>query len=191
MKFFRVLTLSLLTAGLTAVLPAQVKPAAAPAAKPVESARLACVNSAAFLQEGGIKVLVRAAQGLDLEFSGAQSELSLLNEKLRTIVGELQKLSADQVANAKAIEGKQVEGQKLQQELQQKQQSAQAAYQQRQQEVFGPIMQQVDTDLQAYAKEREVGLLIDLSKLGEAVLFLKPDLDLTADFVARYNAKNP
>jgi Skp family chaperone for outer membrane proteins len=201
MKFTRLVSLSLLVAGLTAVASAQTKPAvpaapvaAAPAAvaKAVEPARVACVNSGAFLaQEGGIKVLVRAAQGLDLEFSGTQSELSLLNEKLRTLVGELQKLAADPVANAKAIEAKQQDGQKLQQELQQKQQAAQATYQQRQQETFGPLMQAVGADLQAFAKERNFSLLLDLSKLGESVLFMKPDLDVTEEFIARYNKANP
>lgn len=189
MKSTRLLTLSLLAAGLAVALPAQINPS--PVVKAVETARVACVNSGEFLApEGGIKVLVRAGQSLDLEFSSTQSELSLLNEKLRTLVGELQKLGADKVANAKAIEEKQTEGLKLQQELQQKQQTAQNAYQQRQQEVLGPLMQKVDAELQVYAKARDISLMLDLSKLGEAVLVLKPELDLTADFINYYNAKN-
>jgi Skp family chaperone for outer membrane proteins len=202
MKLSRLVSLSLLVAGLSVAVSAQTLQTApavpvaaastAPAAKVIEPARVACVNSGAFLApEGGIKVLVRAAQGLDLEFSSTQSELSLLNEKLRTLVGELQKLSADQVANAKAIEAKQMEGQKLQQDLQQKQQAAQASYQQRQQETFGPLMQAVGADLQAFAKERNFSLLLDLSKLGEGVLFMKPEIDVSEEFIARYNKNNP
>lgn len=190
MKFSRLITLSLLVTGLTAVLPAQIN--TSPVVKTVETARVAAINSSAFLApQGGIKVLVRAGQGLELEFSGAQSELSLLNEKLRTLVGELQKLATDQVANAVAIGTKQGEGQKLQQELTQKQQAAQELYQKRQGEVFGPLMQKVDADMQAYAKERDISVMLDLAKLGDAVLVLKPELDVTADFINRYNAKNP
>lgn len=189
MKLSRLITLSLLVTGLTVVLPAQTNPA--PVAKTVVPARVAGVNSAAFLGEGGIKALIQANQSLELEFSGTQSELSLLNEKLRTLVGELQKLGADKVANAKAIEEKQTEGQKLQQSLTEKQEAAQAAVRQRQQEIYGPIMEKISSELQAYTKERDISLLVDLAKLGEAVLVIKPELDVTADFIARYNTKNP
>ena len=58
--------------------------------KAVEPVRLAYVNSAAFLDTNtGIKQLVRAAQSLELEFSSTQSELSLLNEKLRTTIQDM------------------------------------------------------------------------------------------------------
>ena len=96
------------------------------AAKEVPLSRVAWLNSRAFFaEETGIKRLVRSVKELELEFSGTESELSLLNEKLRTLVGELQKLQAGGEANAKAIEEKQTEGMQLQQELQAKQQQAQ------------------------------------------------------------------
>ena len=121
MKSLRPLFLGLLAIVLVAPLAAQTKPA-----KVIEPVRLAYINSAAFLDEqAGIKQLVRASQGLELEFSSAQSELSLLNEKLRTIVAELTKLNADPVTNAKAIADKQAAGQQLQQQLQAKQQAGQ------------------------------------------------------------------
>lgn len=101
---------ALLALALAAPLTAQTTPAAV--IKTVEPVRLAYVNSSAFLDEqAGIKQLVKVAQGLELEFSGTQSELSLLNEKLRTIVGELTKLNADPVANAKAMAEQQAAGQ--------------------------------------------------------------------------------
>jgi Skp family chaperone for outer membrane proteins len=165
---------------------------AAAAPKAIEPVRLAFVNSSAFLDEtAGIKQLVRAAQGLELEFSTTQSELSLLNEKLRTIVGELNKLNADAATNAKAISEKQAAGVALQQDLQAKQQAAQQAYAKRSQEVQGPIAVEIGKELRAFAKERDLGMVLDLAKLGEAVLDAKPELDLTAEFVVYYNAKHP
>jgi Skp family chaperone for outer membrane proteins len=187
MKFPRLLFLLLLTAVLVAPLAAQTKPAA----KAIEPARMAFINSAVFLDEAtGIKQLVRAAQGLELEFSSTQSELSLLNEKLRTLVGELSKLNADPTGNAKAIAEKQAAGQKLQQDIATKQQAAQQAFNQRSQEVQAPITADISKELRAFAKERDVGVLIDAAKLGEALLDVKPELDLTADFVAYYNEKH-
>jgi len=192
MKSLRPLFLSLLAIALAAPLAAQTTPAAAPAPKVIAPVRLAFVNSAAFLDEtAGIKQLVRAAQGLELEFSTTQSELSLLNEKLRTIVGELNKLNADAATNAKAISEKQAAGVALQQDLQAKQQAAQQAYAKRSQEVQGPIAAEIGKELRAFAKERDLGMVLDLAKLGEAVLDAKPELDLTAEFVVYYNAKHP
>jgi len=190
MKLFRLSILSLLAAALTVVLSAQTKPAAV--VKAVETSRIAFVNSSQFVDEAtGLKELVRASKALELEFSGTQSELSLLNEKLRTIAGEINRLRADPVANAKALEEKQTAGLKMQQELQAKQQQAQAAFQQRQQETQGPITAEVGKELRAFAKERDVSMLFDVAKLGDALLDAKTELDLTPEFVAYYNAKHP
>src|SRR5688572_5112706 len=89
-----------LTLGCT-LLPAQTTTPAAPAAKVIPVARVAWINSNAFAAEdGGIKQLVRNIKELELEFSGTESELNLANEKLRTLVSELQKLQAGGEANA-------------------------------------------------------------------------------------------
>jgi Skp family chaperone for outer membrane proteins len=190
MKSLRPLCLSLLALALAAPLSAQ--PAKTPVVKGVEPARIAYVNSAAFLDATtGIKQLVRSAQNLELEFANTQSELSLLSEKIRTLVGELNKLNADPVGNAKALAEKQAAGQKLQQELQAKQQAAQDAFNKRAQEVQGPIATEIGKELRAFAMERDISLLFDLAKLGEAILDAKPELDLTADFVGYFNAKHP
>jgi Skp family chaperone for outer membrane proteins len=190
MKSFRLLLLPLLvTAGLA---PLAAQPASTPVLKAIEPARLAYVNSSSFLEPAtGIKQLVKVYQGLELEFSPQQSELSLLQEKLRTIVGELNKLRAEATPDAKAIEEKQTAGLALQQELQSKQQAAQQAFQQRQQELQGPVAAQIGKELNAFAVERDLGLIFDLAKLNDAVLTAKPELDLTADFIAYYNAKHP
>jgi Skp family chaperone for outer membrane proteins len=190
MNYFRPLLLALLSPVLVATLAAQPKPAAV--IKTIEPVRIAFVNSSSFLDEkAGIKQLVKASQSLELEFTSTQSELSLLNEKLRTLVGELQKLSAEPIANAKAIEAKQQEGQTLQQDLRTKQQAAQEAYSKRSQETQAPIAAEVGKALRAFAKERDLGMLLDAAKLSEAILDAKPELDLTTDFINYYNASHP
>ncbi|MDI1337159.1 MAG: OmpH family outer membrane protein [Lacunisphaera sp.] len=190
MKSLRPLCLALLAAALVAPLAAQ--PAKTPVLKIVEPARLAYINSGAFLDPAtGIKQLVKAAQGLDLEFSNTKSELSLLQEKLRTLVGELQKLGADPVANAKAIADKQATGQQMQQELQAKGQAFQEAYGKRAQEVQGPIGADIGKELRNFGKERDLAMIFDIAKLGEAILDAKPELDLTGEFISYFNARHP
>jgi Skp family chaperone for outer membrane proteins len=192
MKFSRLLV-SLLCLALSAVALSAQTPAVAPA-KPVKLlpvGRVAWLNSSAFMEEtGGIKVLVRAIKELELEFSGTQSELSLMGEKLRTLAGELNKLQAGGEANAVAIQQKQAEGMKLQRELQAKQQQAQAAITQAQQDKQGPISIEIGKALTAFIKEREIGLLFDVAKLNEGLLAAQPELDVTADFIAYYNASH-
>lgn len=196
MKFprpFRFLALALVAAApLAAQTPAVVVPAAATGPKVVPAAKVAWLDSRAFLgEEGGIKRLVKSVKELELEFSGTESELNLLSEKLRTIVGELQKLSAGGEANAQAIQEKRTEGLKIQQELQGKQQQAQQAIQQAQQAKQGPIMADIAKAIEAYSKERGLGVVLDLAKIGDGLLYAQPELDVTQDFIAYFNAKNP
>ena len=172
-------------------------PAAPVAAKPttpkvIPTARVAWINTQDFAaEEGGIKQLVRVMKELELEFSSAQSDLQLQNEKLRTLVGELKKLSADQVANADAIKQKQTEGLQLQQDLQAKQQQFQAAVQAAQQQKQSPVVAELTKALAAYAKDHDLGFVFDVSKLGDAGVYAKPELDITADFIATFNAAHP
>ncbi len=187
-RSFLFLLLSLLVAS---PLAAQTTATAAPA-KEIPLSRVAWLNSREFFdEEAGIKRLVRSVKELELEFSGTESELSLLNEKLRTIVGELQKLQAGGEANAKAIEDKQTEGLQIQQELQAKQQQAQQAVAQAQQAKQGPIMEDIRKALEAYSKERDIGVLLDGARLGDALLYTKSDVDVTADFISYFNKNNP
>lgn len=192
MKLTRSFLFALVALLAVSPLAAQTTPAAAPAPKQVPVSRVAWINSRAFFgEEEGIKRLVRSVKELELEFSGTESELSLLSEKLRTIVGEIQKLQAGGEANAQAIQDKQTEGLKLQQELQGKQQQAQQAVAQAQQAKQGPIMDDIRKALEAYAKEREIGILLDAAKLGDAFLYSQPEIDVTADFIAYFNAAHP
>ena len=202
MKFVRLSILSLLATGLVAAASAQTaatKPAptpapaaAVPAAKPLAVAKVAYVNSNAFLEPAtGIKQLVTVFKNLELEFAPQQRELNPLQEKLRTIVAELKKLREAATPDAKAIEEKQNAGLALQQELQQKQQAAQQAFQQRQQELQGPVSTELGKEIRLFAQERDISMIFDLAKLGDALLDAKPELDLTADFIGYYNAKHP
>ncbi len=198
MKFSRLLLslLSLILGSVTlsaqTAAAAPAKPATPAAAKLLPVSRVAWINSSAFLaEEGGIKQLIRVLKELELEFSGTQSELSLMNEKLRTMVGELKKLQAGGEANAAAVQEKQAAAMKLSQELQAKQQQAQAAVQQAQQDKQGPISIEVGKALAAFTKEREIGLLFDVAKLNEGLLSAQPELEVTNDFIAYYNAAHP
>lgn len=190
MKFARLLVLPLLAAALVSSLAAQ--PVKTPVVKAVEPARVAYVNSNAFLEPAtGVKQLVKVLQNLELEFTPQQNEINLGAEKLRTLAAEIDKLRAATPQDTKAIEEKTNAALALRQELQGKQQAAQQAFAARQQELQGPVSAELGKEIRNFAKERDITLLFDLAKLGEALLDAKPEADLTADFIAYYNAKHP
>lgn len=165
-------------------------PAAKPAAvvKPMPVSSVAWINSDDFThEEGGIKVLVRVLKELELEFSGTQDDLSLLSSKLQTIIGELNRLQAGGETNAEAIKQKQTEGLKLQQELQTRQQQAQQAINAAQQEKQGPISQEIGKALTVFAKERDIGILFDIAKMGDSLIVAKPELEVTEEFITYFN----
>lgn len=190
MKFVRSFVLAL---GLVTVAAFGADTPAAPAGKKTyPTARVAWINTGAFLNEtGGVKQLIKVMKELDLEFSASQDELKLLNEKLRTLVGELQKLQASGGTNSDAFKAKQEEGMKLQQELQAKQQQFQAAAGQAQQEKQAPIVAELTKAVNQYAKDHDLGLIFDMAKIGDAVITAQPELDITDDFIATYNANHP
>lgn len=160
-------------------------------AKPVPAMKVAWINSTAFINEqSGIKQLVKVGKELQLEFGNQQSELALQQEKLRTIVTELQKLQTSG-ATQEALQAKNDEGLKLQADLQAKQQAFQAAVQQAQQTKQTPIVAEMDKAMEAFSREREIGVILDVAKLGGAIVTAREELDVTNDFIAYFNALHP
>ena len=100
-------------------------------------------------------------------------------------------LQANAEANATAIQEKQTEGLTLQRELQTKQQQAQQAFGQAQQTKQGPVFAEIGKALATFSKERQLGFIFDLAKMGDGVLAAQPELEVTKDFIEYYNASHP
>lgn len=167
--------------------------AAAPAApvKVVPAMKLAWINSSAFINEQtGIKQLVKVGKELQLEFGNQQSDLALQQEKLRTFVAEFNKLQTSG-ATQEVLQAKQEEGLKLRDDLQAKQQSFQAAVSQAQQAKQAPIVAEMDKAMDAFSRERDIGMILDVAKLGGAIVSAREEIDVTADFIAYFNASHP
>ena len=52
-------------------------------------------------------------------------------------------------------------------------------------------MDDIRKTIETFAKERDIAVLLDGARLGEALLYTKPEADVTADFIAYFNEKNP
>ena len=182
--------------GQPAPAPGTTKPAApvvprpaAPAALP--DTRIAFVNTEAFADEKqGITKYVVAMKSVEREFQPRQTELNTVKAKISGIGDEITKLRAG-LSDAKTIQAKQDESDRLQRDLKRLTEDAQAEFRKRSDEVMGPIMQEIGKALDQFATQRGITMIFDVSKLAPAILTLNPAADVTQAFVADYNSKNP
>lgn len=202
MKNFRIFAAALMLAAILAVsASAQTRPAtggttparpAAPAASnaPVPDTKIAFINTEAFGDEKtGITRYVAAMKSLEREFQPRQTELNTMQTRIRTIAEDISKTQS--VADPKAIQAKQDEGERLQRDLKYKKEQADADFAKRYQEVVGPISQDIGKALDAFATQRGITMIMDISKLIPAILTVNPAMDVTATFISEYNGRNP
>lgn len=204
MKNFRILAAALMLAAILAVSasaqtrpatgtparPATTTPAPAASNAPVPDTKIAFINTEAFGDEkAGITRYVAAMKALEREFQPRQTELNTMQTRIRTIADEISKTQS--VADPKTIQAKQDEGERLQRDLKYKKEQADADFAKRYQEVVGPISQDIGKALDAFATQRGITMIMDISKLIPAILTVNPATDVTAAFISEYNGRNP
>jgi Skp family chaperone for outer membrane proteins len=172
--------------------PQAAAPAAAATAA-VPDSKIAYVNTEAFGDEKvGIARYVAALKSLEREFQPRNTELTTIQNQIKGIADELQKLQGAQgVVDTKTIQAKQDQGEKLQRDLKYKKEQADADFQRRYQEVVSPISEDIGKSLDVFAKSRGITMILDVSKLAPAILTATEGMDVTKAFIADYNTKNP
>lgn len=202
MKTFRTFTLAALFVAVLALASASAqqpsRPAAgAPASTPAATSSgatstnaIGIVNTSAFGDpKNGITRLVNALGGVTREFQPRQTELQTLAQRVQAIADDIQKTQS--VAQPAELERKRQQAELLQVELTRKREDAQRAYERRLSEVVSPIETDINTALTAFARQRNLSMVINVSQLQGAVLLLNDSMDLTRDFIADYNRRNP
>lgn len=201
MRIFRLIAATLFVAALAA-LPAfaqqrggaaATQPATpAQASGPVPSSKIAFVNTQAFGDEkAGITRYVAAVKNLQREFQPRTTELQTMQTRLQTLVKEIETLTNSAVVDPKTITAKQEQAETLQRDMKRKKEDADAAAQKRYGEVVEPISNDIGKAMDAFAKSRGITMILDVSKMVEAILTVDPTMDVTAAFIAEYNSKNP
>lgn len=201
MRIFRLAAATIFIAAIAAIpafaqqKPAAAQPAAAApaqAAGPVPASKIAYVNTQAFDDEkAGINRYIAAMKNLQREFAPRQTELENINTRLKAIADEISKTRS--VADPKALQLKQEEGEKLQRELEYKKKDYEAAAAKRYEDTVGPINADIVKAMEVFAKARGITMILDISKqaIYESILTVDPAMDVTAAFIAEYNSKNP
>lgn len=201
MRIFRLFAATIFIAAIAAIPAfAQQRPAPAqpPATVPTQStgpvpaSKIAYINTQAFDDEkAGINRYIAAMKNLQREFQPRQTELQNLDTRLKAIADEISKTRS--VADPKALQLKQEEGERIQRELEFKKKEYEAAAAKRYEETVGPINADIVKALEVFAKARGITMILDISKqaLYESILTVDPAMDVTAAFIVEYNSKNP
>lgn len=158
---------------------------------PVPDTKIAYIDTSAFAEEkGGITRYVNAMKALEREFQPRQTDLNNIQARIKAIADEITKLNANpNLVDQKSILAKQDEGEKLGRDLKYKKDSADADFAKRYKEVIEPISDDISKGLNQFATQRGITMILDISKLAPAVLTANPAMDVTAAFIAEFNAK--
>ena len=176
----------------TPVRPATPQTQTPPTDAPVPQSRIALIDTTMFADEKrGIFRYVDAVKSIQPQFAGPNQELVNLQARINAIVEDIRRLRATPQPDPRAIQSKQEEGTRLQQDWNMKKQRFDEDYSKRYQEVTGPISEQIGKAMDQFARERGITMTLDFSKLLPALLTALPAVDVTDVFIADFNRKNP
>jgi Skp family chaperone for outer membrane proteins len=198
MRIFRLAAASLFLAALAA-LPAYGQGAARPAtAAPAQTggaatgdAKIAIIYSEAFFdQKQGIARFGVLLTTLNREFQPRQTELDGMRTRITQQTDELTKLQQSGTpVDPRSLQQKADALDALKKDYQRKGEDATASYNKRRQEIFSPLQEDIGKQLEAFAKQRGISVIIDGSQVP--VLYAADSIDITRIFIQEYNSKNP
>jgi len=202
MKTIRIFAAALMLAALLAIsASAQTRPATTAPARtaatapsgPLPETKIAFIDTGAFgAEQGGIIRYVNAMKGLEREFQPRQTELEGIQNRIKAIADEINKLnSGSAVVDPKTIQAKTDEGERLQRDLKYKQEQADADFKKRYNDVISPISTDIGKALDQFASQRGITMILDISKLAPAILTLNQNMDVTQAFITEYNSTHP
>ena len=174
--------------------PAQRPAAASPAAPQntgvIADGKIAIIDTEAFADpKTGITQLVSAFEVVNREFKPRSDELQRLRAQYEQLGKDIQATTT--VEDQRARNAKIEQAEALKKDIERKTQDAQTAYQKKLREVTEPIYKDISPALQAFARQRGVNVIFDVSKLSEVMFVVNETVDLTRAFIADYNQRNP
>jgi Skp family chaperone for outer membrane proteins len=167
-------------------------PAPAQGGGTIAEGRFAVIDTDQFADQAqGIKRLVVAYQTLDREFKPRRDSVQQLQTRYEALVKEIN--DTKNVSDPKALAAKSDQADQLKTQIEREQQDGQKALEKRANELLGPVQQDISNALIAFAKQRGISVVFDLSKLGNVVMLVneKDPINITDAFIADYNQRNP
>lgn len=169
--------------------PPAPQPTPAAAAAQVPTTKIALVDTTQFGDEkAGINRYVNALKGVQATFQPRLNELNNLQNQIKALADEINKLSASPVVDLKP---KQDEGERLQRDLKYKKEQFDADVEKALTQATTPVSADIGKALDQYAAQHGLTMILDISKLLPALLTVNPATDITQAFITDYNSKHP
>lgn len=187
-----IVPLLLLTAPIAlAQQPAGTRPAPAGSSEAgFPDGKIAIVDTEEFgNQKTGIVRLTKAFEAIEREFTPERDQLQKMRAQYDQLVNEIE--ATKNAPNPRTLAGKVDQAETLKKQIERRAQDAQDAYTRRLRELTEPIWKDISTALEAYARQRGISVVFDVSKLGEVMMVINNSVDLTKGFVDEYNRRNP
>jgi Skp family chaperone for outer membrane proteins len=171
--------------------PARQPAATAPAqGAAIAEGKFAVIDTDAFSDpKNGIKRLVAAFQTVEREFKPRRDEVQALQTRYEALAKEIDATKG--VADQKSLAAKADQAAQLETEIKRKQEDGQKDLEKRVQTLTQPIYQDIGQALQAFAKQRGLSVVFDISKMQGVVMVVNDSVDITDAFIADYNQRNP
>ena len=195
MKVFRLVLAALIFGSLTVVVHAQTRALTNNASKPsalstspAPPSGIAIVDSGEFTDpKTGIQRVVAALGQLDVKNQGINKELKDMQTRLQNLRADIQNKRLVQDPKITAQQTDQAD--KLELELKRRAEDAQATSNKEMQSAIGPLQQDIQNALGAYAKAHGILLVIDAGRVP--LVYADDSIDITKDFIADYNKTHP
>lgn len=197
MKLFRTIFVAAMFAALTALTVSaqdsnhnRLGTSTAQGGAVVPDGKTAIIDSDQFADpKTGIKKLVNALTKVDSEFKPRRDEVEKLTQRFNEMVKNID--ATKTLADEKTLNAKTEEAQTLKSEIESKRQTGQRDLEKRIKELTDSIYQDIGKSLQAYAQQRGVNIIFDVSKTSGAIFIVNDKVDITSAFIADYNQRNP
>lgn len=167
----------------------------APAQTSIGDAKIAVIDLQAFGDEKeGIARLLSAYTSLEREFKPRQDELRTLRTRGETLAKEYDNLQkATGAVDPTSLQRKLDEMQTIEKEIKRKQEDAQQMFERREGELTGPVWQDINNALRAFAQQRGISIILEKSRLSgnNLIFFVDDKADITKAFITEYNQRNP
>jgi Skp family chaperone for outer membrane proteins len=161
--------------------------------------KIGWINTAAFGDEkDGVTKYLNALKAVENEMKPKVSELQGIQTQLQTLSDDIKKLqnsasnpAVNQQTLQQQIQTKTEQGQTLQRTFDFKKKEYDASLESTSGRVLGPVSDDIQKAIEAYAKQKGYTVVLDIAALAQAnaILVLDPTANITKDFVAYYNTR--
>jgi Skp family chaperone for outer membrane proteins len=151
--------------------------------------KVAIVNTAAF--RAGIGEFKTTLEALNKEFEPQNNELAGLQKQIEELKNKVQ--TEGPKVQPSVRDGWMEQGAELEKALKRKSEDYQALFQRRGREVVGPISDKINKFFGQYCQQRNIIVVLErqVAESSNILVWMRPDAEITQDFINEYNKAHP